>query len=135
MELGELPPVSPVFRPSLPGSKGCTTNSLWGRDQEPEAQGQGQAEHQSRAGTDNSHVIVFRARIIVGLLSQPQETKVWVLLLLYLEAKRPVDKVEIQVIQFQVCKSLLAGFLHQRLLVKGAPELGTEIRAHGEFPG
>lgn len=122
------------FQAIIPRIKGVHKQLPWGRDQEPESHGQGQAEHQSSAGTGNSHVIVSVTRI-VGLFNQSQEAKLLALLLLYLEAKRPVDKVQIQVIQLQVCKSLLAGCLHQSLLMKGAPQLETKTRAHCEFLG
>lgn len=59
-----------------------------------------------------------------GTSEEPsQERKTRALLLLYLEPHRPVHEVEIQVIQFQVGKSLLASSLHQRLLVKCGPQL------------
>lgn len=58
----------------------------------------------------------------------PVATKLNALLLLYLKTKRPVDEVEIQVIQLQGSKSLLAGSLHQRLVMKCAPQLETKSR-------
>lgn len=43
----------------------------------------------------------------------------------YLEARRPVNEVEVQVVQLQVAERLLAGALHHALLVERAPQLRT----------
>jgi len=47
----------------------------------------------------------------------------------YLEPKRPVHEVEIQIIQFQAGKCLLAGSFHQGLFKECAPQLETKSQA------
>lgn len=93
------------------------------------------AEIRGRAEWDGQHWGHSSSRSSSAAASAPgtseelsQERTPRALLSLYLEAKRPVHEVEIQVIQFQVRKSLLAGSLHQRLLMKSGPQLEKKTR-------
>lgn len=92
-------------------------------------------QHRTSASAHNRHMVFqdccsSSATSITGSFEEvSQEGKPRALLLLYLEPKRPVHEVEIQVIQFQVSKSVLAGSLHQRLFIKCAPQL--EAKSQG----
>ena len=70
------------------------------------------------------------AERIAGSSEDPtQDSKSVEMPLLYLEARRPVDEIEIQVIQFQVSKSFLAGSLHKMFFMKCGKQLETKSQA------
>ena len=91
------------------------------------ARGKLNEQHWSSAGTHTRHMVFLdwssssAPSVTSSFEEVSQEAKPRALLSLYLEPQRPVDEVEIQVIQFQGSKSLLAGSLHQRLVMKHAP--------------